>query len=79
MPLEVRITALIIIVLGVLPAVDLNDQAMSEADEIDDVACDDHLAPELVADHALRPKQGPDAPFRIRGVGAHVFGALLKP
>lgn len=49
-----------------LAAIRLDDQAMGEADEIDDIVVDGNLAAKLIVGEAVSTK---DAPERALGVG----------
>src|SRR5690606_34843503 len=65
-------------VFRVLSAIRLDDQPRLEADEVDDVALDWHLAPKLEAVQPMRPQQVPQPPLGVGGVAAYGFGIFAK-
>ena len=60
---------------AVLRAVDLDDQSLAVADEIQDVATERCLAAEMVAIGAERAEIGPEKPLRWGGIAAQGAGA----
>ena len=68
------------ILLGVvLAAVQLDDQAGMEADEIRDVTANGHLAPEFVASEPFGTQAGPKLLLLWRLFAAQFTGTLADP
>src|SRR5262249_43222469 len=62
--------------LVVLPAIELNDDAAVETDEIDDVLAQWHLPPKLESRKAAASQLGPDKRFGLSLVVAQLLGAV---
>ena len=61
-------------VLGMLPAIDLDDQLRLRTEEVDDIGTDRLLATEPGSVDLLAAQMGPQSPFGIGGVGAEMPG-----
>src|SRR5690242_9905970 len=75
---EIRIASPVGVALGVLTAIRLDDQALLDTSEVDDIRCNDVLAAKLHLRHALVAKHGPEPPFGGRGIGAHLASPVAQ-
>ena len=72
---QICVTPFVILAFGVLRAISLNNQTVIEVDEVDNVAVNDDLPFEFIADQSFGLQYHPKTLFGLCRVETHPFGA----